>query len=127
MSARKTSSPDWRPETPIYLQILDLLIDGILDGSFAEGDLLPSVRQLAQDHDVSTITAAKVLKELDASGATVKRRGIGWQIKKGSRAKLVKQRQSDFLKSEWPDLQRRLKLIDIDPADLLKELVNSKR
>jgi len=100
------------------------LTDEIVSGSFSEGDLLPSVRQLALNHDVSTITAAKVLKELDAAGICVKRRGIGWEIKPGSRAKLVKKRQADFLKTEWPDIKRRLNLIDIDPADLLKDLVS---
>ena len=55
-------SSEWRADIPIYRQIVDKLLEGILDGTYDEGSLLPSVRQIAEIFDVSAITGAKVVQ-----------------------------------------------------------------
>ena len=61
MAKRK---PSWDEDLPIYRQIMDSVIGGILEGTYPEGELMPSVRQLATEYDVSPLTAAKVFNEL---------------------------------------------------------------
>ncbi|MEL7024240.1 MAG: GntR family transcriptional regulator [Pseudomonadota bacterium] len=119
MKKNKTTQ-QWKAETPIYRQIMDILIEAILRSDYHEGALLPSVRQIAATYDVSTITGAKVLKELELAGIAIKRLGIGWEIKKGVRIRLLKTQRETFFKEEWPDLQRRLELMEIDLEDLMR-------
>ena len=112
-------APSWNDDQPIYRQITDTLLGRILDGTYPEGTLLPSVRQVAQEFDVSPLTAAKVFQELDKEQLTIKRRGIGSEVKAGVHARLLKQEQQRFLQKEWPALLQRLKRMQIDVAELL--------
>ncbi|MGD2134134.1 MAG: GntR family transcriptional regulator, partial [Maricaulaceae bacterium] len=88
---------EWNEDQPIYRQIMDAVIGGILDGAYPEGELLPSVRQLAVDFDVSPLTAAKVFQELSRENLTEKRRGIGFEVRKGVRRMLLERERRKFL------------------------------
>jgi len=101
----------WDSDQPIYRQITDVIIDRILDGTYLEGELLPSVRQFAGEFDVSPLTVGKVFQELDKEALTIKRRGIGAEVSPGSRSDLLKRERNKFIEIEWPDiLERMLKL-----------------
>ena len=110
----------WDEHTPIYRQLMDLLIHRILDQTYPEGEMLPSVRQLASDFQINPLTVAKVYKELARDNFIDKKRGEGLVIKKGVRALLLKRERSKFLKEEWPQIQERMQRLDIDVEDLLK-------
>jgi len=109
----------WNDDQPIYRQITDIIIGRILDGSYPEGELLPSVRQCAEEFDVSPLTAAKVFQELDKEDLTIKRRGIGAEVSPGSRTDLLKRERQKFMKVEWPDVISRMQQLGINPAELL--------
>ncbi|MGK6313604.1 GntR family transcriptional regulator [Neorhizobium sp. DT-125] len=111
----------WNEDQPIYRQIVDALIRGILEGTYREGELLPSVRQLATDFGVSTITTTKVFQELSEEGVTEKRRGIGFEVRKGIRKALLQRERRRFLEQEWPELRARLNRLDIRIEDLLRQ------
>lgn len=108
----------WSDDQPIYRQITDVLIGRILDGTYPEGELLPSVRQFAEEFDVSPLTAAKVFQELHKENLTLKRRGIGAEVSKGSRADLLKRERSKFMEVEWPDVLERIQKLGINLEDL---------
>jgi GntR family transcriptional regulator len=57
------SSPD-----PIYEQIVKQLKTQIISGELSEGELLPSIRKLAQDLQISVITSKRAYDELEAEG-----------------------------------------------------------
>lgn len=112
----------WKEDQPIYRQITDTLIARILDGTYPEGSLLPSVRQVGREFDVSNLTGAKVMQEMDLEGVTVKRRGVGSEVKPGAREEILAREQKKFLELEWPELRARLKRLNIDIAQLLSSL-----
>jgi GntR family transcriptional regulator len=116
-----TDTPQWNDDQPIYRQIVDAVIGRILEGAYPEGELLPSVRQLAVDFGVSPLTAAKVFQELAREDLTEKRRGIGFEVKKGVRKALLHRERKKFLEQEWPDIKARLKRLDLDVEDLLRD------
>ena len=62
---------------PIYEQISEQMKQAILDKSLAEGDSLPSIRQLASDLRVSVMTANRAYTELEAEGYLVTAPGRG--------------------------------------------------
>jgi GntR family transcriptional regulator len=109
----------WDEATPIYRQLMELLLARIMDGTYAEGDLLPSVRQLASDYGVNPLTVAKAFQELAIDELAEKRRGIGFVVKPGVRDALQNRERIRFLKEEWPAILDRMKRLGLDPADLL--------
>ncbi|MGD8698675.1 MAG: GntR family transcriptional regulator [Gemmatimonadales bacterium] len=57
------ASPD-----PIYEQIARQIKAQILSGELAEGDMLPSIRKLARDLQISVITTKRAYEELEHEG-----------------------------------------------------------
>lgn len=68
---------DFRPETPIYVQIAQDIRSRILRGELAPGDQLMSTTQYATVHRINPATANKAFAQLVTEGLVVKRRGIG--------------------------------------------------
>jgi GntR family transcriptional regulator len=64
-------------EVPIYGQIMNQIKSAILSGELKEGDVLPSVRGLAKDLNVSVITTRKAYEGLEAEGFTINMTGKG--------------------------------------------------
>ena len=110
---------NWSDDQPIYRQITDVIIGRILDGTYPEGELLPSVRTCADEFDVSPLTAAKVFQELDKEDLTIKRRGIGAEVSPGSRSDLLKRERQKFMSVEWPEVLERIKQLGINLEDLV--------
>jgi len=111
---RKPPSPTWIDDVPIYRQLMDLLVVRILDQTYLENEMLPSVRQLAQDCEVNPLTVAKAYKELAREGFTDKHRGEGLMLRRGVRDILLRRERNRFMKEEWPVLRSRLKRLGID-------------
>ena len=111
---RKLPRPNWIEDVPIYRQLMELLVVRILDQIYLEEQMLPSVRQLAQDFDVNPLTVAKAYKELAREGFTDKYRGEGLMLRKGVRDILLRRERNRFMKEEWPVLRSRLKRLGID-------------
>jgi GntR family transcriptional regulator len=114
--------PNWIEDVPIYRQLMDLLVVRILDQTYLEEEMLPSVRQFAQDCDVNPLTVAKAYKEFAREGFTDKHRGEGLMLRKGVRDVLLRREKSRFMKEEWPALRSRLKRLGIDFRTLAETL-----
>jgi DNA-binding transcriptional regulator YhcF (GntR family) len=107
----------WHQDRPIYRQLMEQIVARILDQTYREGELLPSIRQLANDFLVNPLTAARAYRELDEYTET--RRGVGLVVKEGVRELLLRREQRQFLRDEWPKVRERIRALDLDPADLL--------
>jgi GntR family transcriptional regulator len=112
--ARAPAIPNWSEDIPIYRQLMEHLVGRILDQTYPEGEMLPSVRQLASDYEINPLTVAKAYKELARDGLTDKLRGEGLVVRKGVREALLRRERNKFLKEEWPILRSRLKRLGID-------------
>jgi len=113
-----TLTHKWDEHLPIYRQLMDLVVHRILDQTYAEGEMLPSVRQLASDFQINPLTVAKVYKEFARENVIEKVRGEGLLVRKGVRAMLLRRERNRFLKEEWPALRTRLKHMEIGLKDL---------
>ena len=63
--------------SPLYLQIIDLLVSKISNGTWAPGDLIPSEMKLAAELGVSQGTVRKAITELVENRVLVRKQGKG--------------------------------------------------
>ncbi len=65
---------------PIYEQIKEQIKSAILSGEVAEGDMLPSIRQLAKDLKISVITTTRAYNDLQQEGFVTNVQGKGCYV-----------------------------------------------
>ena len=65
---------------PIYLQIMEQIKQRVAVGDWAEGQPIPSIRQLAVDLQVSVITVKRAYLELEREGVIVAQQGKGCRV-----------------------------------------------
>jgi GntR family transcriptional regulator len=65
---------------PMYLQIMEQIKQRIMVGDWAEGQAIPSIRQLSVDLQVSVITVKRAYLELEREGVIVTQQGKGSQV-----------------------------------------------
>ena len=65
---------------PIYLQIIEQIKERIAVGDWAEGQPIPSIRQLAVDLQVSVITVKRAYYELEREGIIITQHGKGSRV-----------------------------------------------
>ncbi len=63
--------------TPIYLQISNLIKIGIVQGKYNPGDKMPSVRELSTELKVNPNTIQRAYSEIDKEGILYTKRGMG--------------------------------------------------
>lgn len=64
-------------DQPLYQQIKDQIKAAVLQGELKGGELLPSIRALANDLHVSVLTTKRVYDELEAEGFVITKAGKG--------------------------------------------------
>lgn len=65
---------------PLYLQIMEQIKQRIAVGDWAEGQAIPSIRQMAADLQVSVITVKRTYLELEREGVIVTQQGKGSHV-----------------------------------------------
>lgn len=71
---------------PIFEQIAFQVKTRVARGEFAEGDRLPSVRELARELTINPNTVARAYDSLEHQGVIVRRQGAGCFVKGGASA-----------------------------------------
>jgi len=82
---------------PIYEQIKEQIKAAIFSGDLKDGDLLPSIRQLAKDLQISVITTMRAYNDLEQEGFIVSVQGKG-----------------SYVKPKNPELIKEKKLLEIE-------------
>lgn len=62
---------------PLYEQIKKQIVEQIVNAKLAPGEMLPSIRMLAKELEISVITVKKAYEDLEASGYIATRPGKG--------------------------------------------------
>src|SRR5437899_7472251 len=81
---------------PIYRQLMDQVRALVASGRLAEGDLLPSVRQVAQGLQVNQMTVSKAYSLLERDGVVERLRGQGMRVNHKSPRGTIKERQNEL-------------------------------
>ena len=106
---------------PVYLRLRDEIAAAIIEGRYAEGDMLPSVRAFAAEQGANPLTVAKAYQQFQADGLIRVQRGVGMFVGEGAADKLRATERATFLDQEWPQIRERMARLGIEPADVLDE------
>lgn len=109
----------WKDDQPIYRQLQDKVVDLILEGVFAEGEAVPSVRQIAVEYSINHLTVSKAYQQLVDDGLLVKKRGIGMFVIEGAQKQLLADERDKFLHVELPLLLKRVKQLGISNEEII--------
>ena len=72
---------DFSSDLPIYLQIRNQIVQGISDGRLSPGEQLPTVRGLAEEIGINSMTVSKVYNLLKQEGYIYTDRRSGARVR----------------------------------------------
>ncbi len=103
----------------IYLQICDVICERILSGDLAPDSRIPSVREYGAEIGVNPNTIMRSYEKLTSEGIIYNKRGIGYFISEGAPGIVLETQREEFLNNELPLILKRMKLLGIDPKEVL--------
>ncbi len=106
---------------PVYLRLRDKIAAAIIEGRYAEGAALPSVRAFAAEQGANPLTVAKAYQQFQADGLIRVQRGVGMFVREGAADRLRAAERDAFLTEEWPELRRKIARLGLSLKDLLAD------
>jgi GntR family transcriptional regulator len=106
---------------PVYLKLRDQIAACIIEGHYAEGAMLPSVRALAAEQGANPLTVAKAYQQFQSDGLVAVQRGVGMYVVDGAAERLRASERAQFIKEEWPEIQVRMERLGIRPEHLIEK------
>lgn len=110
------SSPD-----PLYEQIAKQLKNSILKGELTPGDLLPSIRTLAKELQISVITTKRAYEELEKEGFIESVTGKGSYVASQSSA-IIKEKRLKIVEEKLAEAVSESKALGIELEELREML-----
>ena len=106
---------------PVYLKLRDMIAAAIIDGRYAEGEMLPSVRALAAEQGANPLTVAKAYQQFQNDGLVEVQRGVGMYVVAGAADRLRTSERREFLTQEWPEIRARMERLGVSVSQLLSD------
>jgi GntR family transcriptional regulator len=106
-------------QQPVYLKLRDLIANAIVEGTYPEGAMLPSVRAFAAEQGANPLTVAKAYQLFQLDGLVEVQRGVGMFVARGAAERLRQSERATFLADEWPAIAKRIARLGITPTELL--------
>jgi GntR family transcriptional regulator len=103
---------------PVYLRLREIIAASILDGEFADGDLLPSVRAFASAQGANPLTVAKAYQSFQDDGLVVVKRGVGMFVAAGATRRLREAERERFLETIWPPVAAQMRRLGLRIEDM---------
>ena len=106
-------------ELPFYQQIKNQIKQAILKGTLQEGDLLPSIRNLADDLQVSVLTIRRVYNELETEGYLNSRMGKGTFVAMAN-SELIMESKRHMIETKLQQVVVEAKTFDIPTREIIE-------
>ena len=106
---------------PVYLKLRDQIAAAIIEGRYAEGEMLPSVRALAAEEGANPLTVAKAYQQFQNDVLVEVQRGVGMYVVEGAADRLRSREREQFLREEWPEIRGRIARLGINLSELTEK------
>ena len=100
---------------PIYLQIVDVICDNILDGTLKPDGRILSVREYGAQLGVNPTTIRRSYEKLTTDEIIYNKRGLGYFISPDARDKVLAIRRAQLLEESVPKIRRQMALLGFGP------------
>ncbi|MDS1003998.1 GntR family transcriptional regulator [Clostridium sporogenes] len=108
-------------EQPIYEQILLQIKAAIMQGELKEGEILPSIRNLAKEVGVSVITTKRAYEELEKEGFVETVKGKGTFVAAQNK-ELLKEKKIKIIEEKLNEVIDESRLLGISYEEILEIL-----
>lgn len=108
------------PEIPIYLQLSQIIEDGILSGQIQAEEKVPSMQEFARLLAINPATAGKGLNELVDQGILYKKRGLGMFVTPQAKDILLEKRRLAFNQKTLPSFLKEASQLQLDQDKLIQ-------
>ena len=112
---------DFKETQAIYLQIGEYVCEQILVGRWAEGERLPSVREMGVALEVNPNTAMRTYDFLQNREIIFNKRGVGYFVAEEAKKKITEYRKTQFMEQDLPLVFKNMKLLGMSLKDFEKE------
>ncbi len=113
---------DFGDHRPLYEQIQDKIKELIISGALAEGDKIPSVRELAASLAINPNTIQKAYKDLENDGYIYSQRAKGSFV--APKSKMAQNEKTQKLLEELSETVRELAFLKAD-AEKIKKFIDN--
>lgn len=107
-------------EKPIFIQLMEMIEDGIISGLYKAGDLVISSTQICKLYNVNPATAMRALSELNDEGILVKDRGIGMRVTEQALATINTRRKERLLNDMLEGLLTEAEKLGVSRNELIE-------
>ena len=107
-------------EKPIFQQIIEMIEDDILSGTYGMDDLIISTPQISKLLGVNPATAQRAIGILTDRGIIYKKRGVGMAVSTGARDMILEKRRDAFYERAIPEFIADAHKIGISDEELVK-------
>jgi DNA-binding transcriptional regulator YhcF (GntR family) len=104
----------------MFQQIIEMIEDDILSGTYQEDDLIISTPQISKLLSVNPTTAQRAITVLTDRGVIYKKRGVGMAVTKEARAMVLQAREADFYNRAVPEFVREARKIGVSDEGLVQ-------
>ena len=104
-------------DKPLYQQIKEQIKDAILTNELVEGEMLPSIRNLANDLRVSVLTIRRVYDELETEGFVTSQAGRGTFVASGN-IELLRESKRHLVEQKMQEMIKTAKSLNISKEEL---------
>lgn len=112
---------------PIYKQIMEIIENDIINGTYQANDIIISTTQIAKLYCVNPTTAVKAMSKLTEENILYKKAGIGMCVTEQAYDQLITRRKNSFFKEKLKDVIYEAKTLNItidEIIDILKGVKN---
>jgi DNA-binding transcriptional regulator YhcF (GntR family) len=109
-----------RDEKPMFVQIIEMIEDDILSGSYGADDLIISTPQISKLLSVNPATAQKAISVLTDRGVVYKKRGVGMAVAQGARDRILRERRELFFARGVAEFVGDAKKIGVTESELIQ-------
>ncbi len=106
-------------DLPIYEQIANQIKKHIISDDLDDGDLLPSIRGLAKDLQVSVITTKRAYEILEYEGLVESVRGKGFYVATKNKL-LIKEKKMRYIEEKLQEAISECQMLGITEAELFE-------
>ena len=103
---------------PIFLQLAEMLEEGIISGAFPEEGQIPSITEYSAALKINPATALKGINLLVDEGLVYKKRGVGMFVSTGARERLLAKRRESFYSERVLPVAREARALGLTRGEL---------